>query len=55
LSKEDKIINNVISSIRGKVEAPYAWVKVRFFALSQPFYKNADQHDCLIKFAFACH
>jgi hypothetical protein len=55
LSEEDEIINNVISGIRGKVEAPYAWVKARFSALSQPFYEDADQHDCLVKFAFACH
>jgi hypothetical protein len=55
LSEEDEIINNVISGIRRKVEAPYAWVKARFSALSQPFYKDADQYDCLIKFDFACH
>jgi hypothetical protein len=55
LSEEDEIINNVISGIQRKVETPYAWVKARFSALSQPFYEDADQHNCLVKFAFACH
>jgi hypothetical protein len=55
LSEEDKTINSVISSIRGKVETLYAWVKARFSALSQPFYEDADQHDCLVRFTFACH
>jgi hypothetical protein len=40
LNEKDEIINNVIFSIRGKVEAPYAWMKTRFSALSQPFYKD---------------
>jgi hypothetical protein len=55
LSEEDETINSVISGIRGKVEAPCAWVKARFSALSQLFYKDADQHDCLVKFVFVCH
>jgi hypothetical protein len=55
LSEEDEIINNMISDIRGKVEAPYAWVKARFSTLFQLFYEDADQYDCLVKFAFACH
>jgi hypothetical protein len=55
LNKEDEIINNVIFSIWRKVEALYAWVKTRFSALSQPFYEDADQHDCLVKFTFAYH
>jgi hypothetical protein len=42
LNKEDKIINNVISGIQGKVKASYAWVKARFSIISQPFYEDAD-------------
>lgn len=55
LSPEDEAINEVISMVRGKVEAPYGWVKARFSALSKPFYENGNQHDCLIRHAFACH
>jgi hypothetical protein len=55
LSEEDEIINNVIFGIQKKVEALYAWMKARFSTFSQPFYEDADQHDCLVKFAFACH
>jgi hypothetical protein len=43
----------VIFLVRGKIEALYEWVKQRFSALSQPFYKDEEQHDCLICFAFA--
>jgi hypothetical protein len=55
LSQEDEKINEVISLVRGKIEAPYGWVKQRFSALSQPFYEDEEQHDCLVRFAFACH
>jgi hypothetical protein len=45
----------VIFLVRDKIEAPYGWVKQCFSALSQPFYEDEEQHDCIVRFAFACH
>jgi hypothetical protein len=55
LSSEDENINKVISLVRGKVESPDSWVKQKFSALAKPFYEDEDQHDCLVRFALACH
>jgi hypothetical protein len=51
----DQNVNDVISLVRGKIEAPYGWVKQRFSALSKPFYEDEEQHDNLVLFAFTCH
>jgi hypothetical protein len=55
LFQEDEKINEIISLVQGKIEAPYEWVKQRFSALSQLFYEDKKQYDCLVRFAFACH
>ena len=55
LPEADQQHNSVISGVRGKVEAPYGWVKSQFYCLSQPFYEDANQHDCVIWTAFAVH
>jgi hypothetical protein len=49
------MINEVISLVRSKIEVLYGRVKQRFSALSQLFYEDEEQHDCLVHFAFACH
>lgn len=55
LSKEEEELNQKISLVRGKVEAPYGWVKQHFTALSKPFYEDAKQHHNLVLFSFAVH
>ena len=55
LLEADQQCNSVISGVHGKVEAPYGWVKSQFYCLSQPFYEDANQHDCVIWITFAVH
>jgi hypothetical protein len=55
LTKDEKKVNEIIARIRGKVEAPYGWIKQSFSALSTPFYEDEIQHDCVVRFALACH
>jgi hypothetical protein len=55
LSEEEEEWNRKISLVRGKIEAPYGWVKRVFLSLDRPFYENEKQHDCVVKVAFACH
>ena len=55
LSKEEEELNEKISLVRGKVEAPYGWVKQHFTALSKPFYENQKQHHYLVLYSFAIH
>jgi hypothetical protein len=55
LSHEEEHMNEVIASVRRKVERPYGWVKQYFFALSKPFYEDKKQYDYVVKVAFACH
>jgi len=47
--------NKKISLVRGKIEAPYGWVKRVFLSLDKPFYESEKQHDCVVNVAFACH
>jgi hypothetical protein len=47
--------NKVITGVRGKVEAPYGWVKSNFAALAKPFYKSEDQHDYLVWTVFVVY
>ena len=47
--------NKKISLVRGKIEAPYGWVKNIFLSLTKPFYESEKQHDCVVRVAFACH
>jgi hypothetical protein len=48
-------MNEIITSVRKKVESLYDWVKQHFFAFSKPFYEDKKQHDYVVKVAFACH
>ena len=47
LTKEEEQLNETISLVRGKVEAPYEWVKQHFAALSKPFFENQKQHHTI--------
>jgi len=55
LSAEEEEWNKKVSLVRGKIEAPYAWVKRVFLCLDKPFYENEKQHDCVVLTALACH
>ena len=55
LTKEEEELNEKISLVRGKVEAPYGWVKQHFSALSKPFFESEKQHHCLVLYSFAVH
>ena len=55
LTKEEEQLNEIISLVRGKVEAPYGWVKQHFAALSKPFFENQKQHQYLVLYSFAVH
>ena len=55
LSKEDEEHNQKISLVRGKVEAPYGWVKLHFTALTKPFFESEKQHHYLVMYSFAVH
>ena len=55
LTKEEEELNETISLVRGKVEAPYGWVKQHFAALSKPFFENKKQHHHLVLYSFAVH
>jgi hypothetical protein len=55
LSKEEEELNEKISLVRGKVEAPYGWIKQHFTALPKPFYENQKQHHNLVLNSFAVH
>ena len=55
LTPEEERWNEKISLVRGKIEAPYGWVKRVFLCLSCPFYESEKQHDCVVRVAFACH
>jgi hypothetical protein len=47
--------NSVVAGVRGKVEGPFGWMKTKFSSLEKPFYEGTDQHDCLFRYALACH
>jgi NADH:ubiquinone oxidoreductase subunit E len=55
LFQEDKKINKMISLVQSKIKTSYRWVKQYFSFLSQLFYEDEEQHDCLVCFAFACY
>ena len=55
LTPEEEEWNRKISLVRGKIEAPYGWVKRVFLCLDRPFYESEKQHDCVVRVAFACH
>ena len=55
LTKEEEELNEKISLVRGKIEAPYGWVKLHFKALSKPFFESEKQHHCLVLYSFAVH
>ena len=55
LTPEEEEWNRKISLVRGKIEAPYGWVKRVFLSLDKPFYENEKQHDCVVNIALACH
>ena len=55
LSEEEERHNSVVAGVRGKIEAPYGWLKGRFLALQKPFYEDEEQHTCLVWYALACH
>jgi hypothetical protein len=52
---EEKHMNEVIASVRRKVESLYDWVKQHFLVLSKPFYEDKKQHDYVVKVTFTCH
>jgi hypothetical protein len=55
LSHKKKHMNEVITSVRGKVESLYSWVKQHFLALSKLFYEDKKQHDYIVKMTFTYH
>jgi hypothetical protein len=55
LTSEEEEWNRMISLVRGKIGAPYGWVKRVFLSFDWPFYENEKQRDCVVKVAFACH
>jgi hypothetical protein len=55
LSHKEEHMNEVITSVRRKVESLYGWVKQHFLTLSKLFYKDKKQHNYIVKVAFACH
>ena len=55
LTPEEEEWNRKISLVRGKIEAPYGWVKRVFLSLDRPFYESEKQHDCVVRVALACH
>ena len=48
LTEEEERVNEIIAGVRGKVEAPYGWIKSNFKGLQKPFYEDKTQHDCLV-------
>ena len=54
LTPEEEEWNRKISLVRGKIEAPYGWVKRVFLCLDRPFYESEKQHDCVVRVAFVC-
>ena len=55
LMEEEKLDNKNIREVRSTVEHPYGWLSTKFLALKEKFRDGEDQHDCLIRFAAACH
>jgi DDE superfamily endonuclease len=55
LSEEEQLENKNIRTVRATVEHPYGWLSTKFLALKEKFRDGEDQHDCLIRFALACH
>jgi hypothetical protein len=52
----EKVAHNaVVAGVRGKVEGPFGWMKTKFVNLEKPFYEGTEQHDCLFRYALACH
>lgn len=47
--------NGEVAGVRGKVEAPFGWINNKFTALEKPFGEGREQHDCLFRYALACH
>lgn len=55
LTEEEKLNNELIRSVRATVEHPYNWLSNKFQSLYEVFREDEDQHDCLVRFALACH
>jgi hypothetical protein len=55
LFHEEEHMNEVIISVRRKVESFSSWVKQHFLTLSKLFYKDKKQYDYIVKVAFTCH
>ena len=55
LSDEETHANSVIAGVRGRIEAPYGWLKTNFESFYKPFYEDRKQHHCLIIYALAIH
>ena len=55
LTAEQKERNEAIAGVRARVESPFGWIDRKFAALSMPFHESEEQHDCLVRTAFACH
>ena len=48
----DKLMNQNIASIRGRVESPFGIMESKFEQLSIPFSEDTEQQDYLVTFAF---
>ena len=55
LSDEEQERNDAIAGVRARVESPFGWIDRKFSALCMPFRESEDQHNCLVRTAFACH
>lgn len=55
LDAEKKEVNEEVYGVRGKAEAPFGWLTVKFRALDRPFGEDDDQHDCLFRYGLAIH
>ena len=55
LPEEEQLNNEIIREVRSTVESPYGWLSNKFESLKESFRESEDQHDCLIRFALACH
>lgn len=55
LTKEQKHYNKLHSSLRSRVESPFAWIKNTFPMLKFPFCEDEYQLDSLVTFAFGVH
>lgn len=55
LTESERTWNEAVREIRARVEAPFASCKTLFRALEQKFWESEEQHDCLVRTAFAFH